>query len=114
MTNGTTLTLTLTAAQYATLTDSLNASYLIAAGDAPGPQISQDFISLLEQRTTLRALVGKKDIDGAKAQSSLCEQTQRRLVESMSPREDGLGRKVVGRSFAGRGRFPWGSATRSS
>ncbi len=111
--SGTTLTLTLTAAEYVILTAAVGDSLLVAAGDAPAPQIPQDLISLLEQYTTLRALVAKKDLEGAKAQSALCEQTKKVIVEAMSPRADGLGQRVVGRAFRGRGRFggfPFGNS----
>ncbi len=111
---GTTLTLTMTAAEYAIAAAVTGDSLLIAAGDAPAPQIPRDLISLLEQRTTLRGLVAKKDLDGAKAQSALCEQTKKVAVEAMNPRADGLGQRIVGRAFNGRGRggmFPWGSGS---
>jgi hypothetical protein len=108
--NGTTLSLTLTAAQAATLTDSLSSCYALAAGDAPGPQIPQDLVSYLEQRATYRALVAKKDLDGAKIQHQSCELTKGAILKAWLQRTDGLNRKVVGRSFNRRnGWGNWGT-----
>ena len=96
---GTTLTLTLTAAQAAKITASLSECYALAAGNAPGPQIPQDLVSYLTQRTTWRGLIAKGDKDGAKACFAASEITRQALVNAMNARTGGLSRKVVGRSF---------------
>ncbi len=103
--NGTTLTLTLTAAQAALITANLNDCYALAAGDAPGPQIPQELCSLLEQSTTYRALVGKGDAAGAKAQLTSVLMAQKANVDAMFQRANGLGQRVVGTTFSRRGGF---------
>jgi len=103
------VTLTLTDADAALITANLNNSYLIRSGDAPGPQVSQDLASLLEQWTTLRALLAKKDSTGASIQLRNCETTQKAIVESMNKRTDGLGQKIVPRAFGFGFRNGWGT-----
>lgn len=109
--NATTLTLTLTAAQAAKITAKLSACYALASGNAPGPQIPQDLVSFLTQRTTWRALIAKGDAAGAKTQFASSEITRQALVNAMNARTDGRARRVVGRNFANRGRGNWGGWT---
>ncbi len=107
---GTTVTMTLTTAQAAIFTANAGESYLIASGDAPGPQISQDLYSLLEQRTTWRALLAKKDLTGGQAQLAECVRTEAKIVAAMNRRTDGLDSRVVDRKFRrGRRNGWWGS-----
>jgi hypothetical protein len=103
------LTLNMTSEQFDSLPVNYNSYYIVSSGDAPGPQISQDLASLLEQWTTLRCLIAKKDTTGVQIQLRNCEQSQKAIVEAMNKRTDGLGQKVVPRAFGFGFRNGWGT-----
>lgn len=100
VTDGTTLSLTLTAAQLATLQAALGTSWLVASGDSPVALVPQECVPLLEQRTA--AMVLQQLADPRMQQAFVeCERAEARVLKMLAPREAGRGRKVVGRSGPG-------------
>lgn len=99
VTNATTLTLTITADQASTLDDYKNTGVsFINAGNipCPVPQIPQECVPLLEQRTAAMLLQQKADprMDQAFRE---CEKAELRMRELLAPRTKGLPQKFVAR-----------------
>lgn len=94
--------LQMTEAQAAIVTDALDECCLIAAGDAPGPQLPQDLIPLLTARATYRA-AKQKNKDGWKDMLLAAEALEAKLIKAYVPRADGLAQTAVVTNAPGMG-----------
>lgn len=69
--------------------------WMALAGTSPIPQIIREAQPLLAQAVSVRALIAKKDKDGAMMAQGLLAQQRAELLEQLSPRVEGEPKKMV-------------------